>query len=85
MMQQCPGLQIPRNVSEIDTAFLDELYAQATAYLKTRVGYLWEVDENNKRKYDVPNWTISVWSRQISYGFILKYGTEEDKDNLPPP
>jgi hypothetical protein len=81
LMEECPGLNLPDKVSEITTEIIEQSFERATEYLKTRVSYIWLKEKRN----DLENWTISTWSRHVSYGYILKYGTEEDKSNLPPP
>ena len=36
----------------------------------------------NQKKHDT--WQVSAWSKHKQYSMISKYGTEDDKRNLPP-
>jgi hypothetical protein len=79
-MEKCPGLSIPNEVYKITPEFVEESFEKATEFLKERVSYVW-----NLKNRDIENWTISTWSKQVSHGFIQKYGTDSDKQKLPPP
>lgn len=57
---------------------IDELFDQATEYLKTRVGFIWE----NTRLHPT-NWTISTWAKNVKRSVIIAKGTAQDKANLP--
>lgn len=74
MMEE--GLEnIPQNPT---AAQIDELYDQATEYLKTRVAFVFENPKMNEK-----NWMISTWAKNVKRSMIMAKGTEQDKANLP--
>ena len=77
MMEQAPGLNIPRSAT-VTPAFIEESYSIATAYLHTRVGYVWE------RSTRPEVLTVSSWSKHVQRSSIAKYGNDVDRANLPP-
>ena len=63
----------------LTTEKVNELYDEATEYLKTRrVSFIFE-----DPKLHHNNWTIATWSKYISRSIIAKRGTESDKEFLP--
>ena len=58
-------------------------YAIGTNHLKENVcSFLFNQPTKYKR---IEAWSVSTWSRYVSYQFIQENGTESDKSNLPPP
>lgn len=81
MMMECPDLNIPSDFEYITALIIDESFNKATIYMKGKVSYIWTL----QKKKDLENWSISTWSRHLSFGYIKKYGTEKDKSYLPLP
>ena len=79
VMEEAPGLEIPENLSAIDGNFLLDSFSCAMAYLREhRVQYVFQ---NTRSK---PNdWEVATWSKHVRRSVIEKYGTGEDKANLP--
>ena len=80
VMEETPGLEIPEDdPSSIDGDFLANSFSCATAYLREhRLQYVFL---NTRAK---PNdWEVATWSKHIRRSEIEKYGTDEDKANLP--
>ena len=77
-MAEALGLVIP---AEVDDEFVQTSFHVATEYLKATVSYIWirAKDEGQLSKY-----TIGTWSRKVARSEILKHGTPEDKERLPP-
>jgi len=67
--------------AEVDDEFVQTSFHIATEYLKATVSYIWiwAKDEGQLSKY-----TIGTWSRKVARSEILKHGTPEDKERLPP-
>jgi hypothetical protein len=80
LMLECPDLKISKKVADITTEYINWAYNKATEYLKTRVSFIWMLENTN----DPRTWSIATWSRNVSYNNILLHGTESDKNNLPP-
>ena len=80
-MENAPGVTIPKNQDQIDEAFVQSSYAIATEYLKHRFKYIF----NDAPAGLIANYNISTWSRKIARSEVIKNGTEEDKQKLPPP
>ena len=76
MMEQCPLFDIPQNVDE---SFFQSSFLQATEFLKSRAGYIWEKRDDRV----LSTWSIATWSRNIQRSMIENYGTEADKAVLP--
>jgi hypothetical protein len=66
--------------SDLTTERVNELYDDATEYLKTRQGSF--IFEDPKLLHH-NNWTIATWSKYISQSRITKRGTDSDKTFLP--
>ncbi|KAI2510970.1 hypothetical protein MHU86_3442 [Fragilaria crotonensis] len=78
-MEETPGLVIPDNPLDIDGNFLANSFSRAMEYLRER--RLQYVFLNKRAK---PNdWEVATWSKHVRRSMINKYGTEEDKANLP--
>ena len=72
-------VNIPSDLTEISSSFVDNTYEKATNHLKTHVcSFLWGNQKN------VEEWTIGSWSACTSHSYIMKYGIESDRGNLPP-
>jgi hypothetical protein len=78
-MEECPDLNIPVNQEALTPVLIDELYNKATDYLKTRAGYVWQLERVNSDE-----WAVSTWSRHVTRALILANGTALDIANLPP-
>jgi hypothetical protein len=81
MMEAAPDLNIPNDQSTINAAVIQETLEKAKAHVKTRVSYLF----NKTRKANPEVWKVGTWSKYIANSEILKYGTEQDKAQLPAP
>jgi hypothetical protein len=79
LMEQAPGLQINEDFSQITSQDLMKSFEEARAFLKERVSYVF-----NKNRAQPDTWEISTWSRHVQRSSILKYGTDKDKEHLPP-
>ena len=74
-MENTPGIIIPNIV---DDSFVSRSYVIASNYLKEHVcGFIWEKNHET--------WTIGTWSNKTQRNQIIKYGSEKEKSNLPPP
>ena len=77
LIEQYPGF----DSSEVaDESFVQSSFADATAFLKTRVGYVW-----NRVKDDriLSACDIGTWSRYVQWSQIEKHCTSQDRANLP--
>ena len=64
-------------------SFCEATYVIGTNHLKENVcSFLFNQPAKYKR---IEEWSVSTWSRYVSYQFIQENGTESDKSNLPPP
>jgi hypothetical protein len=57
---------------------VNDLYERGTNAIRARVSYIFL-----NRQYHFNEWTLATWSNYIGRHKILKFGTEEDKSNLP--
>jgi hypothetical protein len=78
-MEKTPDLVIPPDPQDIDDDFIEESYNKATEFLKQRLSFIWE-----KRSRTLATWKISTWSKYVSHGYVVKYGNEQDKQQLEP-
>ena len=63
-------------------SFCEATYVIGTNHLKESVcSFLFNQPTKYKR---IEEWSVSTWSRYVSYQFIQDNGTESDKSNLPP-
>jgi hypothetical protein len=76
MMEQCPLFDIPHHVDE---SFVQSSFFQATEFLRSRAGYIWEKKDDRV----LSAWSVGTWSRMIQRGMIEKHGTAADKAALP--
>jgi hypothetical protein len=76
VMEQCPMFEISQ---QVDESFVQSSFLQATEFLKSRAGYIWEKRDDRV----LSTWSIGTWSRNIQRSMIEKYGTEADKAVLP--
>ena len=72
------GIQLPLNTESLDASAINDLFDAGTQYLKTRAAYVFE-----NRRMNHETWTISTWAKHVKRSHILKYGTKQDKANLP--
>ena len=77
-MEEAPDLDIPDDPSTINAAVIQETLEKAKAHVKTRVSYLFESSKANPEA-----WRVATWSKHVANSKILKYGTEQDKAQLP--
>ena len=56
MMEQCPLFDIPHHVDE---SFVQSSFLQATEFLKSRAGYIWEKKDDRV----LSTWSVGTWSR----------------------
>jgi len=77
-MEKAPDLAIVDNPGELDAAFIDDSFAKAKEYLKTRVEYVFQ-----KERAHPDLWELSTWSKHVSKSFILRHGTDQDKSHFP--
>ena len=72
-------IQIPSDVANIDSDFIDTTFVMSTSHLKQNVcSFLWEKEDSI-----IENWNISTWSSNTQRSYILKHGNDADKGNLP--
>lgn len=76
-MMETPGLVIPEQVSE---QFITESFERATEHLKNNFSYIFESPPDV-----VAGYRLGTWSKKTKYSQVMKHGTEEDKQKLPPP
>ena len=76
LMEQCPMFEISQ---QVDESFVQSSFLQATEFLKSRAGYIWEKRDDRV----LSTWSIGTWSRNIQRSMIEKYGTVADKAVLP--
>jgi len=78
MLEKAPDLLIVDNPGDIDATYIDNSFAKAKDYLKTRVEYVFQ---NEHLPPD--SWEISTWAKHVSKLFILQRGTDQDKSHFP--
>ena len=79
-MENTPGLEIPADINEITSAFVDLSYHQATEHLKANIcSFIWSKGLKHE------TWTVGTWSTKTLPNQIRKYGSDRDKSNLPAP
>lgn len=78
-MMEAPGLNIPKDVKDIDEAFVESSYALATEYLKSCFSYIFKSPDGLINSY-----TLGTWSYKIKRSVVLKMGTANDIAKLPP-
>ncbi len=78
MMERTNDLFIMQNPEQITAQFLEDSFAKAKEYLKTRVQYVF-----NKRRANPDMWEVSTWSKHVKKSSILCHGTEQDKAFFP--
>ena len=76
LLEEAPGLTIRE--AGIDAEYISLSFQTVQEYLKQRVSYVFNNERTNP---DV--WAISTWSKKVARSSILKFGTENDKANLP--
>eukprot|EP00984_Skeletonema_dohrnii_P035311 scaffold34937_cov255-Skeletonema_dohrnii-CCMP3373.AAC.1 len=78
-MMEAPGLveQIPEQVTD---DFVHHSFELATQFLKERYTYIFKQPQDILSGY-----ALGTWSKKIKRSEVEKYGTEGDKQNLPPP
>ena len=59
------------------TEQIKESYYQGMDHLHIRMGYVFGGSKNPN------NWEVSTWCKHAARSYIEKYGTEQDKSNLP--
>ena len=64
---------------QVDESFVQSSFLQATEFLKSRAGYIWEKRDDRV----LSTWSIGTWRWNIQRSKIEKYGTEADKAVLP--
>lgn len=79
MMELTPNLGIPQNPNDISSEFISSSCELARDFLKTRIRYVF-----NKDLAKPENWEISTWSKHAKRSEIVKHGTLEDINALPP-
>ncbi len=67
-MEQCELIDIP---PQVDETFVQSSFLQATEYLRSRAGYIWE--KRNERV--LLTWLVGTWSRFVQRSMIEKHGT----------
>ena len=77
MMEGAPGLVIPDDASEINSAFLTDSYKRGLEHVKSRASYIWSLQKSN-----INGWSIGEWCKHIKRSHILKHGNDEDKAHL---
>ena len=75
-MEQCPVFEIPEQVEE---SFVLSSFLQATEFLKSRAGYIWE----NTDERVLPTLSIGTWSKKVQRSEIERRGTAVHKAMLP--
>ena len=78
-MMKTPGLDIPEDPHDIDDAFVEKSYADATAYLRDRYSFIFSGPDGSTE-----NLLIGTWSKKMRRSYVIKHGTEEDISKLPP-
>ena len=76
-MMETPDLVIPEQVSE---QFISESFERATQHLKDNFSYIFA-----KPRDILADYKLGTWSKKIKRSEVMKHGTEEDKQKLPPP
>ena len=76
-MMKTPGLVIPEQVSE---QFITESFERATEHLKVNFSYIFKSPPDV-----VAGYKLGTWSKKTKFSEVMKHGTEEDKQKLPPP
>jgi len=66
LLEKAPDLTIVENPEDLDAAVIDESFAKAKEYLKTRVQYVFQ-----KQRSHPDSWEISTWAKYVSKSFIL--------------
>ena len=77
-MMEAPGLHpIPEQVTE---QFIHDSFGLATQFLQEQYSYIFTHPPDVLAAYK-----LGTWSKKIKRSEVEKYGTEEDKQKLPPP
>ena len=72
-------IQLPEDVSKINSNYIDTTCMYATTHLKENVcSFLWQ-----KKNAIIENWNVATWSSNTQRANILKHGNEKDIGNLP--
>ena len=74
-MMEAPGLNIPHNTAEIDEAFVQSSYVNATEFLKSQFSYIFK-----EPKGKVATYTIGTWSHKIKPSVVRKRGNGTSED-----
>ena len=79
MMDGIQHIQLPEDVSKINSNYIDTTFMYATNHLKENVcSFLWQ-----KKNAIIENWNVATWSSNTQRANILKHGNEKDIGNLP--
>ena len=79
-MMKTPGLVIPKDVRDVDDAFVERSYASATAFLRDKYSFIFAGPDGSTE-----NLLIGTWSKKVRWSYVVKHGTPEDIAKLPPP
>ena len=63
----------------MDESFVQSSFLQATEFLKSRAGYIWEKGVDRV----LSMWSIGTWNQYIQRSMIEKHGIAADKALLP--
>ena len=74
------GIEVPINSQSLSAQEFNQLYKDASDYVKTRCSFIF-----SNRKWNPDGWSISTWANKVSRSVVLKLGTEEDKSYLAMP
>ena len=81
-MSQANGLPDLSN-GLISDEMIEATYVIATSHLRENVcSFIFNQPNKYKR---IEEWSVSTWSRYVSFQFIQENGSDTDKQNLPPP
>ena len=82
LQKMCDADGLPNlNTQNLTQDLVDASYVIATEHLKQNVcRFIFEQPNKYKR---IEQWSVSTWSRYVSYQYIVDHGFPSDKANLP--
>jgi hypothetical protein len=82
LMEEAPGVSIPQDLLLLDAPKIEELYHLGTEKLKSKVSYIWPVNENKEQRSQREKWSVATSSTKIGRSQVVKWGMQADQSNL---
>ena len=74
------GIDVPANPTSLSADKFNALYKAATEHIKKRCSFIWL---DSKKWKNHGNWGILTWAKNTSRSITERFGSEEDKAQLP--